>query len=104
MALARQPNRARLCALKGSLVTRPFDAGRLELTGEAVPVVKEIVFTPGNAQAHFPVSKTGVLLCRSACSNGGGPRHDGGAIRRTSAKISHHQMCGRSGCLFLHLA
>jgi eukaryotic-like serine/threonine-protein kinase len=53
-----------LYALEGTLVARPFDADRLELTGEAVPVVKQIGFTLGNARAHFSVSETGTLLYR----------------------------------------
>ncbi|HEV2762406.1 MAG TPA: protein kinase, partial [Pyrinomonadaceae bacterium] len=51
-----------LYALEGTLVARPFDADRLELTGEAVPVVKQIGFTTGTARAHFAVSETGTLL------------------------------------------
>ncbi|HYG09639.1 MAG TPA: hypothetical protein VD835_06675, partial [Pyrinomonadaceae bacterium] len=54
-----------LYALEGTLVARPFDADRLELTGEAVPVVRQIGFTMGNARAHFSVSETGTLLYRS---------------------------------------
>jgi Tol biopolymer transport system component len=54
-----------LYALEGTLVARPFDADRLELTGEAVPVVREIGFTVGNARAQFSVSETGTLLYRS---------------------------------------
>jgi eukaryotic-like serine/threonine-protein kinase len=53
-----------LYALEGTLVARPFDADRLELTGEAVPVVKQIGFTIGTARAHFSVSETGTLLYR----------------------------------------
>jgi eukaryotic-like serine/threonine-protein kinase len=54
-----------LYAREGTLVARPFDADKLELTGEAVPVVKQIGFTLGNALAHFSVSETGTLLYRS---------------------------------------
>jgi Tol biopolymer transport system component len=54
-----------LYALEGTLVARPFDADRLELTGEAVPVVKQIGNTMGNARAHFSVSETGTLLYRT---------------------------------------
>jgi eukaryotic-like serine/threonine-protein kinase len=54
-----------LFAREGTLVARPFDANRLQLTGEAVPVVKQIGFTLGNAQAHFSVSETGTLLYRT---------------------------------------
>jgi hypothetical protein len=54
-----------LYAREGTLVARPFDADRLELTGEAVPVVKQIGYTMGNARAHFSVSETGTLLYRT---------------------------------------
>jgi Tol biopolymer transport system component len=54
-----------LYAREGTLVAQPFDADRLELTGEAVPVVRQIGFTQGNARAHFSVSETGTLLYRS---------------------------------------
>ncbi|HEX8294012.1 MAG TPA: protein kinase [Pyrinomonadaceae bacterium] len=53
-----------LYALEGTLVARPFDADRQELTGEAVPVVRQIGFTLGNAWAHFSASETGTLLYR----------------------------------------
>ncbi|HYG81117.1 MAG TPA: protein kinase, partial [Pyrinomonadaceae bacterium] len=55
-----------LYAREDTLVARPFDADRLELTGEAVPVVKQIGFTLSNARAHFSVSETGTLLYRSS--------------------------------------
>jgi Tol biopolymer transport system component len=54
-----------LYAREGTLEARPFDADRLELTGEAVPVVRQIGFTMGNARAHFSVSETGTLLYRN---------------------------------------
>jgi hypothetical protein len=47
-----------LYAREGTLVARPFDANTLELKAEAVPIVKQIGFTLGNAQAHFSVSQT----------------------------------------------
>ena len=55
-----------LYAREGTLVARPFDADRLELTGEAVPVVKQIGFSLGNARAHFSASETGTLLYRTS--------------------------------------
>ena len=57
-----------LYALEGTLVARPFDADSLELTGEAVPVVKQLGFTQGNARAHFSVSETGTLLYRPSAA------------------------------------
>ncbi|HWS90074.1 MAG TPA: protein kinase [Pyrinomonadaceae bacterium] len=57
-----------LYAREGTLVARPFDADRLELTGEAVPVVKQIGVTLGNARAHFSVSETGTLIYRPSAA------------------------------------
>ncbi|HLL75094.1 MAG TPA: protein kinase [Pyrinomonadaceae bacterium] len=57
-----------LYAREGTLVARPFDAAGLELTGEAVPVVKQIGFTLSNARAHFSVSETGTLLYRPSAA------------------------------------
>jgi hypothetical protein len=54
-----------LYAREGTLVARPFDATRLELSGEAVPLVKQIGFTLSSGGAHFSVSDTGTLLYRT---------------------------------------
>jgi len=53
----------------GTLMTQPFDTGKLQLTGEPVPVV-EHVGTVG-ATGIFSVSRSGALAYRSGASNGG---------------------------------
>jgi Tol biopolymer transport system component len=47
-----------------SLFAAPFDLGRREITGAAIPVV-EGVFTDGAGRAHWSVSENGVLVYRS---------------------------------------
>jgi len=49
---------------QGTLLAQPFDTGRLELTGEAVPVAEQLG-TPVSAFGRFSVSNTGVLVHRN---------------------------------------
>jgi len=48
-----------------TLMAQPFDLGRLELTGEAVPVAEKILVMKAAAVAAFSVSDTGVLTYQS---------------------------------------
>ena len=48
-----------------TLVAQPFDAGRLETTGEAVPVAEDIRVNTANGRAAFAVSESGVLVYRT---------------------------------------
>jgi eukaryotic-like serine/threonine-protein kinase len=50
---------------EGALVAQPFDAGRLELTGEAFPMAEDVRFNPANGRAAFAVSENGVLAFRT---------------------------------------
>jgi eukaryotic-like serine/threonine-protein kinase len=52
---------------EGTLFAQPFDADRLELAGEAVPLVGSIGTLYNNA--YFSVSTTGTLVYRTADSN-----------------------------------
>ena len=56
-----------------TLVAQPFDAGRLETTGEAVPVAEDIRVNPANGRAAFAVSESGVLVYRTGFA--GDPIH-----------------------------
>jgi serine/threonine protein kinase len=49
---------------QGTLMAQPFDAGRLQLTGEAVPVVEGVEFNPFGSAAAFSASENGVLAYR----------------------------------------
>jgi Tol biopolymer transport system component len=49
---------------QGTLLAQPFDTGRLELTGEAIPVAEQLGI-PASAFGRFSVSNTGVLVHRS---------------------------------------
>ena len=49
---------------QGTLLAQPFDTGRLELTGEAIPVAEQLG-VPASAFGRFSVSDTGVLVHRS---------------------------------------
>ena len=49
-----------------TLVQQPFDLDRMEVTGEATPIVEQVFYNPGVGLADFSVSATGVLAYRSA--------------------------------------
>ena len=46
----------------GTLFAAPFDATRLELTGEPAPVLEGMVYAPNNGVAHISVSDDGTLV------------------------------------------
>ncbi len=47
-----------------SLMAQPFDADKMKLTGDPVPVVEQIGYSATTARALFSVSNTGVLAYR----------------------------------------
>ena len=49
-----------------TLVQQPFGLDRMEVTGEATPIVEQVFYNPGVGLADFSVSATGVLAYRSA--------------------------------------
>jgi eukaryotic-like serine/threonine-protein kinase len=49
---------------QGTLMAQPFDADRLQFTGEAVPIVEGIEFNPFGSVAVFSASENGVLAYR----------------------------------------
>ena len=60
-----------LFAREGLLMAQPFDAGRLALSGEAQPIVKERVLVSSDIYASFGVSDTGTLLYLPALMQSG---------------------------------
>jgi len=50
---------------EGTLMAQAFDAERLELTGEEVPIAEDLRFNPTNGRAAFAVSENGVLTYRT---------------------------------------
>ena len=56
----------------GTLMAQPFDVARLEVSGEAVPVVEGLQFDSVNRAASFAASHTGVLAYRTGI--GASPR------------------------------
>ena len=48
------------------LMQQPFDLNRMELTGEATPVIEQVLYNPGSRRADFSVSVNGVLAFRSS--------------------------------------
>jgi serine/threonine protein kinase len=48
-----------------TLMAQPFDASKLQVTGEAFPVAEEVGYNPGNGRAFFSVSNNGVLVYRT---------------------------------------
>jgi Tol biopolymer transport system component len=55
---------------EGSLMAQAFDARRLELAGEAVPIAEDL---PNSGPAFFSVSTTGALAYRTGVSIAGNP-------------------------------
>jgi eukaryotic-like serine/threonine-protein kinase len=51
---------------EGALQARPFDAKRLRLTGEAIPVAERLRFFGASGTAIFSVSQNGVLAYQSS--------------------------------------
>jgi len=49
---------------QGTLMAQPFDADRLQLSGEAVPIVEGVEFNPFGGVADFSASDNGVLAYR----------------------------------------
>jgi Tol biopolymer transport system component len=49
----------------GALMAQPFDAEKLQLSGEPFQVVEEVGYNPLNGRAFFCVSNNGVLVYRS---------------------------------------
>jgi serine/threonine protein kinase len=49
---------------QGTLMAQPFDAGKLQLMGEAVPIVEGVEFNPFGSFAVFSASDNGVLVYR----------------------------------------
>jgi WD40 repeat protein len=55
-------SRGHLLFMRGStLLARPFDAGRLEFTGEAAPVAENVLYFGAQGSGTFSVSDNGVL-------------------------------------------
>jgi eukaryotic-like serine/threonine-protein kinase len=58
---------------EGTLMAQPFDAERIQLTGEPVPIAEGLQFNLGTGRAAFAASENGVLAYRAG----------GGAVPRT---------------------
>ncbi len=57
----------RLLFVRGErLMQQPFDMNRMQVTGEATPVIEQVLFNPGSGRADFSVSANGVLAFRSS--------------------------------------
>jgi serine/threonine protein kinase len=54
---------------EGTLMARPFDAQRLELTGGEVPIAENVDFNPVNGRAAFSASENGVLGYRTGAGS-----------------------------------
>ena len=63
---ARRPGIGYLVYVRDStLVAQPFDTGKLEFAGEAVPIADSVGRSANDAIAYFSVSQTGALTYRS---------------------------------------
>lgn len=52
------------------MLQQPFDPDRLQLSGDATPVVEQVTVNPGVGLDNFTVSTTGVLAFRSSSNRG----------------------------------
>ena len=50
---------------EGTLMAQPFDAERIELTGEAVPIAEDVQFNQIQGRTAFAASQNGVLVYRA---------------------------------------
>ena len=55
-----------LYMLGNTLLARPFDARRLRVTGEPIPIADQVERTTGSRRGAFTVSQTGVLALPTA--------------------------------------
>jgi eukaryotic-like serine/threonine-protein kinase len=61
-APSSNPSRGQLLFTRGStLMARPFDAGRLQFTGEAAPVAENVLYFGAQGSGTFSVSDNGLL-------------------------------------------
>ena len=63
---------------QGTLMAQPFDADRLQLTGDAIPIAEGVAFNPFGSYAQFAASDNGVLVYRGG----------GGSVPLTLAWVS----------------
>jgi serine/threonine protein kinase/Tol biopolymer transport system component len=52
----------------GTLLAQPFDAARLAIAGEPIPVAEDVFYNAGTGRASFSVSRTGALVYSNATS------------------------------------
>ncbi len=50
---------------QGTLMAQAFDAGKLEVTGDAVPIAEQIIYSTPYSRGMFSVSLDGVLILQS---------------------------------------
>ena len=56
---------------EGALMAQPFDAAKLRITGDAVPIADQVDSQTTRAQNQFSISQNGVLAYTSGRSGGG---------------------------------
>jgi serine/threonine protein kinase len=54
---------------EAALMAQPFDAGKLALTGNAVPIAEQVGLNAASRVSHFTVSESGVLVFESGGAN-----------------------------------
>jgi serine/threonine protein kinase len=54
-----------LYVLQNNLIAQPFDPGKLEVTGDPIPIVEQLVFDPNRNRSCYSVSQNGVLVYQS---------------------------------------
>jgi len=51
-----------LFARETTLMAQPFDANKLQLSGEPFPVAEQVTYTPQVSYSHYSISETGVMV------------------------------------------
>jgi len=68
---------------ENTLMAQPFDAARARTTGDAVPLVEQVDYSPGVAQSQFSASTNGLLVYTS------------GAIREVNRQLTWFDRTGK---------
>jgi Tol biopolymer transport system component len=53
-----------------TLMAQPFDASKIQTTGDAVPIAEQVSYFPGDSLSHFSVSRNGRLVYASGDAGG----------------------------------
>jgi dipeptidyl aminopeptidase/acylaminoacyl peptidase len=61
-------NGSLLYVRQNNLIAHPFDPGKLELTGDPIPIAERVIFGEGRSRSDFSFSQSGLLVYQSGNS------------------------------------